>query len=126
MIVIYGTLVENNICRLFFHFFKILIFFIVRWIKGQKAVQNRRKFYSSRFIFREPCIIWLSLTHGRLVQNDNIPRYFFYFLKILSFWVVKGVKRQKAVQNRKKFYSSRFIFQEPYIIWLSFIDDTIA
>ena len=48
------------------------------------------------------------------------PGVFFHFFKILIFWVVRGVKRQKIVQNGKKFCPSHLISQEPYIIWLSF------
>ena len=38
---------------------------------------------------------------GTLVQNDNISRSFFHFFKILIFWVFRGVKGQKIVQNDK-------------------------
>ena len=44
MIVIYGTHVQNNnISRSFFHFFKILILWVVREVKRQKMVQNNKK-----------------------------------------------------------------------------------
>ena len=46
---------------------------------------------------------------------------FVQFFKILNFWVVMGIKEQKTVQNDKQFCPSRFISQEPYIIWLSFM-----
>ena len=46
---------------------------------------------------------------------------FFQFFKILIFRVVREVKVQKTVQNDKKFCPSRFISEEPYIIWLSFM-----
>ena len=58
---------------------------------------------------------------GTLVWNDNVSRGLFHFFKILIFWVVRGVKGQKTVQNNKKFCLSCSIFQEPYIIWLSFM-----
>ena len=49
-------------------------------------------------------------------------RFFFYFFKILIFWIDRGVKRQKTVQNgKKKLCLLRSISQEPYIIWLSFM-----
>ena len=52
---------------------------------------------------------------GALVENDDISmRFFFYFFKILIFWVVSGVKGQKIVQNDKKI-PSRSIPQEAYI-----------
>ena len=37
------------------------------------------------------------------------------------FWVVRGVKGQKIVQNDKKFCLSHSIFQEPYIMRSSFM-----
>ena len=46
---------------------------------------------------------------------------FSIFLKILIFWVYRGVKEQKMVRNDKKLCLSRSISQEPYIIWLSFV-----
>ena len=52
--------------------------------------------------------------------NDNIFRCFFYFLKILIFWVHRWVKA-KNVPEWKKNCLSCSISQEPYIKWLSFI-----
>ena len=50
MIVIYGTHVQNdNISRCFSHFFKMLIFWVVRGVKGQKMVQNEKKILSVVF-----------------------------------------------------------------------------
>ena len=46
----------------FFHFFKILIFQVFREVKGQKMVQNDKKFCSSHSISQELYIIWLSFT----------------------------------------------------------------
>ena len=46
----------------FFHFFKILIFCVVRGVKGQKMVQNGKQFCPSRLISQEPYIIWLSFS----------------------------------------------------------------
>ena len=43
---------------------------------------------------------------------------FFSVFKFLIFWVVRGVKGQKMVQNDKTFCLSCSISQEPYIIWL--------
>ena len=41
MIVIYGTHVEqDNLSRNFFHFFKILIFQVVKGVKWQKVAQS--------------------------------------------------------------------------------------
>ena len=46
---------------------------------------------------------------------------FFSGFQILIFWVLRGVKEQKMVQNNKKFCPSHSVSQEPYIIWLSFM-----
>ena len=45
MIMIFGALVENDdiSMRFFFNFFKILIFWVVSGVKGQKIVQNDKK-----------------------------------------------------------------------------------
>ena len=92
MIFIYGML--------FFIFFKILIFWVVREIKGQKMVQNDKKF--CLLISQEPYIIWLSfMVH--FCKMIISPGVFFHFFKILIFQVVRGVKGLKLVQNDKKF-----------------------
>ena len=106
----------------FFQFFKILIFQVVRGVKGQKMVQNDKKFCLSRFISQEPYIIWQSfMVH--LCKMIIYPGVFFHFFQILIFWAVSGVKGQNMVQNDKKFCPSHSISQEPYIIWLSFMLD---
>ena len=58
MIIIYGTLMENdNISRSFFLFFKILIFWVVRGVKWQNMAQNEKKLCLSCSISQEPYII---------------------------------------------------------------------
>ena len=101
-----------------FIFSKFWFFWVVRGVKSQKTVQNDSKFCLSHFICQEPYI--MIVIHGAHVQNDNISRRFFHFFKIFIFGVVRGLKEQKMVQNGK-FCQSRFISQEPYIIWLSFM-----
>ena len=45
MVVIYGAHVGNgNIARYFLQFFKILIFWVVSGVKGQKMTQNGKNF----------------------------------------------------------------------------------
>ena len=59
MVVINGTHAQNdNTSRLFFQFFKILIFWDVRggWVKGQKTAQDHKKSVS-HFISQERYII---------------------------------------------------------------------
>ena len=105
----------------FFHFFKILIFQVVRGVKGQETVQNDKNFCPSCFVSQELYIIWLScMVHmcKMIISPDSL---FFHFFKILICRVVRWVKGQKMVQNDKKFCRLRMISQEPYIIWLSFV-----
>ena len=41
--------------------------------------------------------------YGIHMQNDNISRYYFQFIKLLIFWVVReGVKGHEMAQNDKK------------------------
>ena len=61
------------------------------------------------------------IIYGIYVSNDNISRHFFHIFKIFIFDVVRRVKGQKMVQNEKKLCPSCSIFQEPYIVWLSFM-----
>ena len=124
----------------FFHFFKILIFWVVRGVKGQKTVQNDKK--------QEPYMIWLSFmvhmckmiisgffhppylrNHTSFVscdcqlwyfQNEKISRNFLLFFKYVIFWVIGVVKEQKTVQNDNKLWVLHLISQEPYIIWFSY------
>ena len=54
MIVILCTYVSNvDISSCFFHFFKMLIFQVVREVKGQKMVQNDKIFCLCHSIFEE-------------------------------------------------------------------------
>ena len=46
---------------------------------------------------------------------------FSIFLKSLIFWVHRGVKGQKTVQNDKTLCLLHSISQDPYIIWLLFM-----
>ena len=82
MIVIYGTHVWNDISWHFFHFFKSLIFWVVRRVKGQKTVQNNKKFCPYCSISQEPYIMWLSfMLH--MCKMIISPGSFFIILK---FW----------------------------------------
>ena len=54
MIVILCTYVSNvDISSCFFHFFKMLIFQVIREVKGQKMVQNDKIFCLCHSIFEE-------------------------------------------------------------------------
>ena len=66
-------------------------------------------------------IILMVFIYDTHVWNDNTSRRFFHVLKMLIFWVVREVKVQKVDWNDKKFCQLCSIFQEPYIICLSFV-----
>ena len=104
----------------FFHFFKVLIFQAVSGVKVQKFVQNEQKFCQPHSISQEPYIIWFSfmVEMCKIIKSPGID---FIFFKILFFQVVRGVKRQKIVQNDQKFCLSYAMSQESYIIWSPFV-----
>ena len=122
----------------FFQFFKILIFHVVRGVKGQKAVQNDKKFCPSRLISQKPYIIWLSfmvhvskmiISPGsffifskfwffRLLRGLNRKKWsnFFHFFKILIFRVVRGVgKRAKNGRKWQKKMTKNSVRCTPYL-----------
>ena len=105
----------------YFYFFLNLVFQAVTGVKRQKIVQNeKRKLYPSRSTSQEQYVaydhdFWCICVKWWYLQ------LFFRFFNILIFQVVSGVKGQKMAQNDKKFCLSRFISQEPYILWLSFM-----
>ena len=87
VIVIYGTPVSNdNIFSQFFHFFKILTFWVVRggggrgW-KGKKWSKMSKTFCPSHSISQETYIIWLPC----MVQMCKMIIFQVIFL-ILKFW----------------------------------------
>ena len=65
----------------------------------QKTVQNDKQFCPSRSISLYDIDV-IYVTH---VKNDNISWPFFRFFKIVIFWLVRGVKWQKAVQSDKNY-----------------------
>ena len=83
MIVIYDTDVENdNISRGFFsYFFKFLIFWFNRVVKGQKTVQNDKKFCVSHSMSQKPYVILLSfmLQMCKMIMSPGV-------FSILKFW----------------------------------------
>ena len=94
MIVIYlcYTTVTNNISRHFFHFFKILILWIVGGVKGQKMVQNDKTFCLSYSISQEPYIwLWFLVHMCKIMESPAI----FSFFKSLIFGGFLGGKRAK-------------------------------
>ena len=76
-----------------FQFFQILIFQVVRKVKGQKTVQNHKRLCLSHFISQVPYIIWLSfmVQMCKIIISSGV----FFSVKILIFQVVKGLKGPK-------------------------------
>ena len=98
----------------------ILIFEVVRGLKGEKMAQNDQKFYLLHSIPQELYIVWSSfMVH--VCKMIIFPGMLFHFFKILITWVVRGLKGWLMVQNDKNFCPLYSISQEPYIIWLSFM-----
>ena len=85
-----------------------------------KKVQNDKKLCPLCFISQEPYVTWLSLM-VHMCKMIISPDVFFTFSKFWFFWLLGGLKKQKTVQNDKKFLPPCFMSQEPYIIWLSFM-----
>ena len=84
-------------------------------VKGHKVTQNDKKFCQLHSISQEAYIIlsWFLLQMCKMMTS---PEAFFFFFKILIFWVVRGVKGQKMAQSDKKFCLSHFVSQELYLI----------
>ena len=82
-------------------------------------VQNDKIFCLLYFISQEPWIMWLSFMVRicKMISSGLLN----IFSKILIFWVHRGIKEKKMVQNYKKFCLLCSISQELYIIWLSFM-----
>ena len=101
----------------FFSFFVILIFWVVKGVKGQKMVQNDKKILSV-VLHISGTIHHMIFIYGTHKENGNISAHFFFFLhvfKILIFWVVMGVKGQKIVQNDKEFCLSQALAYEKHM-----------
>ena len=97
MIMIFGTLVLNDISRYFFHFLEIFIFQVVRrgrgGLKGKKLPKMTKIMSAALHI--SGIIHHMILINGTHVYKDNIYRCFFTFSQILIFRVNSGVKEQK-------------------------------
>ena len=100
MIFISGTHMQNDhMSNYFFHLFKIFIFQALRWLKGQKMVQNDKKFCPSHSRFQEANMIWLSFVVHYCKMIISLE--FFHFFKILIFRVVMSGKGHKWPQMTK-------------------------
>ena len=87
--------------QVFFRFFKILILKVFRGVKGQKMVQNDKKFCASHVISQEPYIIWLSfMLH--MCKMIISPGVFFIFSKFWFFGLLWGWKDKRWSKMTKK------------------------
>ena len=111
--------------QVFFHFFKILIF----WVR----VKNNPKWRKilSCYLSQEPYIIWLSLMvhiSKRIISVGVFFNFSKFWFSRLTGWAGEGgggVKGQKMAPKWQKFCLFigllHLIFQESYIIWSSFM-----
>ena len=113
MIMIFGTLVWNDdISRLFFHFFEIFIFHAVRGVKGQKLAQNVKKLCLVHFISQELYIIWSSFVVHKCKVITSPGVFFFFFLFFKNFFVLCCYEGQRAKMNqndKKTLYVAHYI-----------------
>ena len=79
---------------LFFFNFKILIFWIVIWVKGQNKWPKVTQNSLSHFISQEPYIIWLSFMVN-LCKMMIFPGLFSFFFKVLIYLVFRWGQRAK-------------------------------
>ena len=101
---------------IFFHFFKMLIFWVVSGVKEQKMTENDKK-YLSVALHVSGTIDHMIAIFVDLCKMTISPGVFFnYFFKILIVWVTRRVKGQNIFQNEKSVCLSYSISQEPYII----------
>ena len=70
----------------FFHFFKILIFWVVREFKGQKMIQNDKTFCPLHSISEEPYIIWPGVTVSKMPHMRLLHAQKIYGVRLKIFW----------------------------------------
>ena len=85
--------------RCFFHFFKILIFWVFRGVKRQKMVENDKKFCLTLYTRKRTsydCGFWYTCVKWWYLQQV----FFFHFFKILIFQVFQS----SSVNAKRKFW----------------------
>ena len=91
---------------LFFQFFKISIFWVARGVKGQKTVQNDKKFRLSHLISQVTYIIWFLFTVYVSKMIISLGVFCccccFFFLHFFQFFELLGVKRAKNCPKWQK------------------------
>ena len=87
-------------------------------VKGQKMVQNEKRFCLLYSISQEPYIIWLSFVVDKckMIISPGLFFLFFHFFKIFVFWFLSGIKGKKMTQNDKNFCLLRLISLESLFI----------
>ena len=60
---------------------------------------------NNNYIRHLPPYLTNNIAYDHDISYDISRRFFFYFIKILIFWVVREKKGQKIVQNEKKFWA---------------------
>ena len=104
------TCVKWLYLQVVFPFYQNFSFLCCWGVKGQKIVQNDKKFCLPRCMSQESGIVWLSFSVHKC-KTMIYPQFF----KIMIFQVVSGVKGLKMTQNDKKLSLSCSISQKPYI-----------
>ena len=98
--------------------FKILVFWVVRGLKGQKTVQNDKNFCLLHLIFQEPYIIYdLHLWYTCMYKRITSPVIFFIYFQNLVFRVIGGMEVRVEVVKAQK-WSTRtkyFVCLTPYL-----------
>ena len=77
----YDNISRNFFFFFFFHFIKILIFQIFRGVI-KRTKNSPQKLCLLHFIFKEPCIIWLSFVVHKCKLMIS-PRLFFFFKTLI-------------------------------------------
>ena len=88
---------------LFFIFFKVCIFSVVREVKEQKMAQNDKNFCLFHSLSQELCLLWLwfLLNMYKIMISPAICFIFQNsdFMVVVFFWGGWGVKEQKVTHN---------------------------
>ena len=116
MVLMFKMIIPSGV---FFHRSKILIFWVVRGIKGQKIAQNYKKVCGAWYLRNHTSYdhhLWC-IRNCKMIISLGV----FLFFQNFDFWVVRRVKGQKWPKMTKKLRPLHFISQEPYIIWSWFM-----
>ena len=96
MVHIYKMIISSGVFFFFFFWLKILIFWLHRWVKGQKQSQ-------------EPYIIWLPFMR-QMYKMITSPGGFFNFSK---FWFFLYIKHLRACANKIHNHQSCVYYDMP-------------